>query len=253
MLKSFYYMFKTEKFWVKGLCYMGLVFISNLLTNYAQTLLPPCAKCAPPLSPVYWVCLISGMLLSLIPLGYVYSCIKSIIDSEEEVMLPFMNLKEDFVKGFKYAVSMLSLLLPLLVVVMLIIVGIAGVTLGSNLGAVISKTFLIFVILAFAFLLIGFNRLFAEEPRFSNFYRFKRVFELISTGKRRYLGYVSLICVMFIINMFLELFFGKNVALLGIGTTGALIITGILCAITGTYITFVISYLTARSIKKPEA
>ena len=48
MLKSFYYMFKTEKFWVKGLCYMGLVFISNLLTNYAQTLVPACPKCAPP-------------------------------------------------------------------------------------------------------------------------------------------------------------------------------------------------------------
>ena len=250
MKEAFTYMFKDNKFWVKGLCYLGFVFIANLLLNYAQTLLPPCPKCAPPLPWNYWVCFILGTILNLIPLGYMFTCIKAIIDQEETPVLPFINPLKDLLKGLKYSVAILIFLLPLLVVTMLIIFGITTLALGSAIGLVISKIFLISVILFVALIIIGFNWIFANKDSLINFYRFKKVFEIIGAGKKKYFGHVGMVFLMFILNMLLEMGFGYTAGLLGIGTIPGLFVVGILAAITGTYTVFVICHLTANSVKR---
>ena len=92
MKEAFTYMFKDNKFWAKGLSYLFLIFTANLLLNYAQTLLPPCPRCTVALPWQYWVCFISGTLINLIAVGYIFSCIKALVEQEENPILPLINI-----------------------------------------------------------------------------------------------------------------------------------------------------------------
>ena len=243
MKEAFTYMFKDNKFWVKGLWYFGFVFIANLMINYAQTLVPPCLRCAPPMPWYYWVCALVGPLLSLIPLGYLYTCVKALIEQNDNYVLPNFNLWKNFLKGLKYAVALLMLTIPLLLISMI------AVTISF---ARVYTLFLLIIpfalILCFAYFYIGFNWMFANKDSFITFYRFKKLFKLIGTNKKHYFMSFLVIAVVGLLNMLLEMACGATAAIFISGTVPGLIATGVSSAIIGTYTAFVICYLTAKSI-----
>lgn len=248
MKEAFTYMFKDNKFWIKALSYFSLFFTANFLLNYAQTLLPTCPRCAVSLPWQYWVLFIAGTLVNFVALGYIFSCIKTLIEQKENPLLPFVNILKDLYKGFKYAVSLILLIIPVMVIVMLLVLGIAGVTSGSIVGFILSKILYILVFLFFGFLFIGFNWLFAGNESFFNFFKFRKVFELIWADKKKYICHLLMILLVFTINIFLETGFIISSVILKLGTIGGLIFSGIFAAITGTYMAFVICKLTADSI-----
>lgn len=250
MREAFTYMFKDNKFWIKGLCYLGLIFLSNLLTNYAQTLVPDCPKCAIATPWQYWVCIVVGAIVNLIPLGYMLTCMKALIDQDETCVLPYINPLKNLYKGFKYAIALLSMLIPLFVLTLIIIAIITGITSGSVYGLIISKILLISVIIGFTIIYTGFNWMFANKDTYLNFYNFKKVFEIIKSGKKHYFLSVGLICLMFVLSSVAELIFATTAGISLIPTLYGLVIVGVLAGITTTYITFVNCYLTAKSIKK---
>lgn len=252
MKEAFTYMFKDNKFWLKGLIYLCLIFIANLLLNYAQTLLPPCPKCAPPPSWNYWVCFISGTILNLIPVGYMFSCVKTIIDSEDTPVLPYINPFGDLLKGLKYTIAMLIFLLPLLVITIIIEFGISAILQGTLAGLICTRVFLLAVIIFTASIFMGYNNMFARENSLLTFYKFKQLFSGIGSGKKRYFVNLGMLFVVFFLNMTLEMGFGRAAALANLDTFAGLITVGLLSAITGTYAIFIICHLTARSIENKE-
>ena len=249
MKEAFTYMFKDNKFWIKGLSYLCLFFTANLFLNYAQTLLPQCPKCAVSVPCQYWVCFLIGTVINFVALGYIFSCIKALIEQKENPSLPFVNVLKDLYKGFKYAISFLLLILPLMLLTVLITYAIAAITSCSFAGFIISKIIYTAIFIFLVSLFIGFNWMFANKESFLNFFQFKKVFELIGANKKRYIGHLLLILVVFIINMILETGFIVSSALLRLSTICGLVYSGIFAAITGTYAAFVICKLTADSIK----
>ena len=252
MKSAFTYMFKDNKFWIKGLIYLCLIFIANLLLNYAQTILPPSPRNAAPLPWNYWVCFISGTILNLIPLGYMFSCIKTIINTEDTPILPYINLFGDLIKGLKYSIAMLIFLLPLLVITIIIEFGISSMLQGTLIGLICTRAFLLAVIIFTAAVFMGYNNMFARDNSLLTFYRFKQLFKGIGSGKRRYFGHLGMLFLVFILNMTLEMGFGRTAALANLDTYASLIIVGLLSAVVGTYAIFIICYLTAKSIENKE-
>ena len=250
MKEAFTYMFKDNKFWIKGLSYLGLVFIANLITNYGQTFYPACPRCAVSIPWQYWTFIAIGSIINLIPLGYMYTCIKSLIDQDENPILPFVSPWENLIKGFKYSIAILLLLVPLFIVTILIIAGIASISMGSALGMIISKTIMLTAIIGFAVLLLGFNWIFANKDSFLSFYRFKEVFAIIKSEPKLYFAHLLMIGFVFIVNMLLELGFGFTAGWFHIPTIIGLFVVGLLAAFTGTYAIFVICHLIAKAVKK---
>ena len=250
MKEAFTYMFKDNKFWVKGLSYLFLIFTANLLLNYAQTILPPCPKCSVSIPWQYWIFFISGTLVNTVAIGYLFSCIKALIEHIENPVLPFVNILKDFYKGFKYSVSLLMLILPIGVALGLFMLIIALITSGSAVGLILSKTLFWIIFLFIGLLLIAFNWLFSNTESYFSFFRFKKVFELILNDKRKYIGHFLMILLVCFLNIILETVFNVSSGLLKLETLYGLALSGILSAITGTYAAFIICKLTANSIKR---
>lgn len=248
MKEAFTYMFKDNKFWAKGLSYLFLIFTANLLLNYAQTILPPCPGCAVSIPWQYWIFFIFGSVINFAGIGYFFSCVKALIEQKENPVLPFVNILKDLYKGFKYSVALLLLIVPAALLMGVFILIFAKITSGSMIGLILSKTAFWVIFLFVGVLLIAFNWLFANKESFINFFRFKKVFELIGADKKKYIIHLLMILLVCFINIILETIFNVSSGLLKLGTINGLILSGILSAITGTYAALIICKLTANSI-----
>ena len=182
MGKAFTYMFKDNKIWLKWLLFAIIMSLSKFFADYASTLLPSCRYCHVNIPVQYWIYLTIGTLISFISFGYMYSCIKKLIDSDECFVLPNIKLWDNFVRGFKYSVAFMLLFIPFtlfngLIMQLYRVFNLTGLILATIITSIIGLVFIYFI--------IGFSWIFANKPSFLCFYRFKKAFEIISQNIKR--------------------------------------------------------------------
>ena len=80
MGECFKFMFKDNKFLNKALIIFILMLISNCFVLYANTLVPidMQSNAMPPLD--FYLYLLIGSVISLLPVGYMLSCTKALIE-----------------------------------------------------------------------------------------------------------------------------------------------------------------------------
>ena len=244
MGKAFTYMFNDNKIWLKWLLFAVVMFLSKFFADYASTLLPSCRHCYVNIPVQYWIYLLIGTLVSFISFGYMYSCIKSHIDADEGFILPNIKLWDNFVRGFKYSVAFMLLFIPFSVLNGIIMqlpryYGMAGL---------ITAYITIFAIgLVFAYIIIGFSWIFANKPTFLCFYRFKKLFEIISHNAKKYSLSFLVIALVFMANVLLETILGIAIDQIKLGTIVDLLIKSALVSSASVYFVFVNCMLLAKS------
>ena len=126
MEKAFKYMFKDNMLLKKSFMVVGLLllqticpFISGVLSKFAETAMKDNL-------PASFCCLIAALIISFIGFfasilycGYFVNCIKAVSAQEDNIVLPFVNFKNNLVLGFKYMVAVLLFVLEIVGLVLI--------------------------------------------------------------------------------------------------------------------------------------
>ena len=202
MIKAFTYMFKDNRFIQKSSIYFLFLLIGTFCTNYANILLKAGGK------PVLHLVYLAGIILLLVPYGYVVSCIKALTEQKENFILPMFNVKTKVL-----AIVLLSL--------------------------VITSAVLLLI-----FYTLALNWIFANTQAITSFLQFKRAHALISQDYPRYwkgvglafgLNFVLGILLIFVLGLA-----GKNIVSIFFATLISTFLTS--------YIVFVNAMINAKSI-----
>jgi len=246
MKEAFNFMFKDNMFVKKAMTYACVAFIANFISNYANTLAP-----APNTMPSikYLLFFFVGAILMLIPSGYGMSCVKAFVEQKENYVIPFLNIKTNFILGLKLAVSII--IMSLIFGLGITITAIAFAFLFSiinavNIGSIILGIVVCAVILTVVFYSLAFCYIFATTEKFTSFIQFRTATKLIKGDLKHY----TLSTLLFI---GLSLLVGIAGAVISsllsfLGLIGLIIATLVIAIISG-YTIYLYSYLTAKSIK----
>lgn len=246
MKEAFTYMFKDNKYLEKAGVYAGLVLLANLLLNYSQTMNS---------SGIGLLLLLLGYLALFIPSGYGISCIKAIFTQDENIILPAINIKKNFILGFKIFVAgiLLGLAIGGILLAVCIIFGIIGaLTIPKDYGTeVIGLIFLIpFLILAFTIIIVylvyglAMSVIFAKKEFYTTFFKFDMANQLISQNPGKYFSSVGIYVLVFIAVIIVNTVPG--IVLNNLSSIGTIILSAIQ-AVVGAYTIFVFAYITAKS------
>jgi len=248
MKEAFTYMFKDNMFKKKAFMYFVFALIAGFIVQCANTYLPSTPKTVPPIQ--YYLLWLLGTFAMFIPQGYNLNCIRAIMEQRENPILPFMNIKNSFIIGFKFYLSLFIFMLGIVAasIVYCIIIGILS-SLHLQILSILMCLFLILFLLVFLLVFIiyipAFCCTFAKTELLTIFFRFVRVTKLIKQDIVNYFKYVGLYAVffigIFIISILISIPFQGNII-------GAFIIA-FLTSLIGAYTSFVAAYLTARAVK----
>lgn len=242
MKEAFTYMFKDNKFMQKALTYLGMVFVANIAIMFSKMFAPGCQNCTP--EPKYYLCAILGALLMIIPQGYVVSCIKSFIDQKENIVIPFLNLKKNFVDGFKYCLSILilSLVFGLSMGVMTLVIAIIASITGLKFLIVILGLVFFVLLILLMFYTVAFIWIFANKCWVTSFLKWKKAVELVSKNKKSYWMAFGFLLAIGIVT-------GLISALLPAANVVSVIVSAFIMALITSYTMFAWTYIAAKSIK----
>jgi hypothetical protein len=81
MLEAFTYMFKDNMLKKKAIMYFVFALLGNLFTQISLIFAPPARGVAAP--PQYYILSILSAVVMMIPTGYLISCIKAIMEQNE--------------------------------------------------------------------------------------------------------------------------------------------------------------------------
>ena len=254
MLEAFTYMFNDNMLKKKALTYFVFVLLANLLTQISLIFAPPARDVAAP--PQYYILSILSAIVMMIPTGYLISCIKAIMDQNENPVLPFLNVKNNFVLGFKFFINILLLSLSVGVMFVLMSVGVMFLLIlipAAILSVILPKIFLyifltiLFIItfLAIIFYSPAFYCLLAKKEWYTAFFRFVRTTKVISLDIGNYLKRFGIIILLIlaggVVSSLVNLLCPPNY----IGAT----IMAFLLSVISSYTVFVFAHLTAKSVK----
>ena len=245
MKEAFNFMFKDNMLKKKALIVLLFLFIANLLTNIASTIAPP--KGAAP-SLTYTILAILGMLFLFIPNGYGITCVKSFIEQKENIVLPFLNIKNNFILGLKQAIA-------ILIAVLLLGIGITATTIVfslifglvklESLVAIIAPILVFLVIITFVYYSLGFSYIFATTENLTSFLQFKKANEMIKPVKKQYLLTLLLMVILSIVTGIIS---AVVMSLVGnIGIVG-LVLSTLISSIVSIYFLYVYSFLVSRAL-----
>ena len=251
MKQAFSYMFKDNMIKQKALTYFGFIFIAQFLTQWADVYAPEVKGAIPPIQ--YFILFILGFIAMFIPTGYGVSCLKALIEQKENPVLPFVNIKNNFILGFKLTVSVTLLALTFMSIFAL------GVGISFIPFAVMQAVSAIFMILmlilsiplfiAFVIYSPALYTIFAKKEWFTSYFRFIKSTKLIGEGVGTYfkgLGLIILVMIAFgiingIFGMIFDIIFGKSVLF-------ALLFT-LITSVFSTYTVYVYAYITSKAVK----
>ena len=234
MIKAFTYMFKDNRFIQKSSIYFLFLLIGTFCTNYANILLKAGGK------PVLHLVYLAGIILLLVPYGYVVSCIKALTEQKENFILPMFNVKTNFVIGLKYIIAILLLSLIFGFMIGLI----CGILKAKVLAIVLLSLVITSAVLLLIFYTLALNWIFANTQAITSFLQFKRAHALISQDYPRYwkgvglafgLNFVLGILLIFVLGLA-----GKNIVSIFFATLISTFLTS--------YIVFVNAMINAKSI-----
>lgn len=246
MREAFTYMFQDNKFWQKACVYMGILFLANLLSNYAKMLSFNCTSCTVSLPPAYYITFIAGYIINLIPLGYAYSCIKSLFEQNENYVLPTMDLKKNFITGLKFLLSIGLIFIPIILVTVLIY----GIAYYNPIITVTALKFLDLVIcILFLIYFIPFMSLFAKEESIFTLFKFRTATKAILNNKRNYFIALFISILFFIANYALGVLLAYIFHTYPVAQIAEMLISVVISTVVWTYIIFVINFLVAKAIK----
>ena len=258
MREAFSYMFKDNKYKNKALTYFVFAMIANFCSIYANTFAPSCSGVGchveQTISPEAARWLFLGVIISLIPLGYHFSCIKALIEQKENFVLPNFNLIKNFVQGLKYffniilAVIVYGLGFAIVAILLAIIASLTGLkVLSLMLLAIIS----ILLFAGFSILSLAFFWIFANTGWLTTLFRVQRAYNLVKTNRSTYwlaLGLMILLGIVVglvsIVAPILGAFTGSSIA--------ASLIAAFLISILAAYTTFVSAFIIAKAVKPVE-
>ena len=225
MKQAFCYMFKDNKFYQKYLYYFILMSICTFLLTYSDykanaqlfSIQTPLMK-------------ILGTLILTIPTGYSYSCIKALISQKENFILPAVNLKKNFVTGFKFDLATLLICLPFLLIFLVL--------------AIIFPLLVICLLLVIVAYSLSFRYIFANTESITTFFQFKTSIKLVNnSGFKYWLGLLIIIILETISGVISTQLFKITHSLLYTA------VTAIISSIIASYVMFVNAYITAKAIK----
>lgn len=237
MEKAFTYMFKDNKIMNKSLILIILAFAESILN-------------------------ILGLIIAPIICGYKISCVKSIMEQSENYILPYANIKKNFVLGIKVLLSAFFGSIPY------IMIGTVLVILGINLC--IQKCFVygavLFILtglicLPYLYFSMAFERIFAKTESMFSYFQYKEAYREMSSDHSHYLLYaiampiiLAVLCgtiffVLFSLSSIIQMLLqttinAKVVSILFITIFSAVI------SIIQIYSCYYYSYLTAKCIKQ---
>ncbi len=238
MKEAFNYMLKDNRIREKAALYFGILFIANFCSICAQYISSSNNPSDMMLLKALLLSL-AGFVISLITTGYCINCIKTIVEQKENIVLPFINFKNNIVTGFKLSVSIGMLIISaILVMVPLILI---NTPLTKLMVFAVFTIFTLFLIIYS----IAFTYIFATTGMWSSFFRFKRATQMILQSKWQYWkNFLILLCIGIlsgVLSGIIAPFTDKSFA--------GMVINTMLFAIIQSYIVFVTSYLTAKAIK----
>jgi len=246
MKEAFNFMFKDNMFLKKAMVYVFVAFVANLVSNYANTL-APMPKTMPSIQ--YILFFLAGAILMLIPSGYGVSCIKAFVEQKDNFVIPFLNIKNNFVLGFKLAVSII--IMSLIFGLCITIAAMAFAFLFSlinavTIGSIILGVFVCTIILIVVFYSLAFCYIFATTEKLTSFIQFRTATKLIKNNPKHYI----LSTLVFIGLSLLVGVAGTIITsvLNSYGFIGLAIATFIIVSISG-YTVYVYSYLTSKAIQ----
>ncbi len=238
MKEAFDYMFNDNKFNQKALTYFVLAFFGTIFSNLAA--LNEKSLIMPMLTLV-------GLIIMLIPVGYVVSCIKALIEQKENFVLPIFNFKNNFILGFKFAIAtlILSLTFGLAIAILALVISFVASILKAKILVVIGALVLLIPILILAYYTLALNWIFATTEAFTSFLQFKKAAELIKKNTSHYL---KSFWTFFGVNFAVAIITGIVLTLFGRNFIGMVIATLIAAALS-TYVAFVNALITAKSVE----
>jgi len=190
MKNAFTYMFKDNMLVKKTLLLFTLVllqtsfpFISSWLSKYAGT-----SENLPAALGMLLLGLIVsllGLICSIIFCGYFVTCVKSIAAQKDNIVLPFINIKNNLILGLKYMVAY-GLFMLIVIGMFLFPLVLTAIPASRVLGIVLLVLTALFVIALLALFSIGFMGVFAHTEKLTSFIQFNKVFKLICDNKKQY-------------------------------------------------------------------
>jgi hypothetical protein len=229
----------------KAAIYCFFAFVANVFTQIGYLYAPQNKNT--PAEPIYYILSLLGFIASFIPTGYLMSCIKAVREQETNIVLPFLNIKSNFILGFKCMIGIIfmSLVFGFTYVIFLIIPAIIFALIGSKV------LFAIFVVLMSLILILlisiyspALSCIFAEKEWITSFFRYIRATKLIAQYKGNYFKYagifVLLIILLTVLNAVIQ-------TLLYFGIFGA-VLAALIISLIGSYTVFVFVYLAAKSV-----
>ena len=248
MKEAFLFMFKDNMLKQKALIYFLFAFIANFLTQWSNLFVPSGRGESAPIQ--YYILIILACVVSFIPSGYGISCIKSLLEQKENPVLPFLNIKNNFVLGFKFAVNIMLISLVFGLAILMLLFPFALI---YAFGYKILSIILLFVVVGLFVLFISFYSpvlccIFAKKEWFTTYFRFIRATKIIKQDFWKYFKYVMLfiaiMIVISVINYYLML-------LINSGIWGAALIAFVI-ALISSYTVFINAYICARAVN-PES
>lgn len=242
MKEVFTYMFKDNKFIQKAAIYYVFLLTGTFCTNYANILLKAGGK------PVLYLVYLAGILLLLVPYGYVVSCVKALIEQKENYILPMFNIKNSFVISIKYilALSVLCLVFALIMAIVVFIIALIGSILNAKLLAIVLlNSVIISAILLLIFYSLALNWIFANTRAITSFLQVRKAHSLIKQDYPRYWKSLGLFLVVGLLSGATSLSITKTASDMNLF---AVICVSLITSLIATYMAFVMSMVNAKSI-----
>ena len=109
MKEAFTYMFKDNKFAQKAAMYFCFALIASLCSEFGKYFTE--IEQTKISTPVLLLILIFSIVFGLIVNGYKILCTRAILEQKENIVIPYINVKNSLFTGFKLGVAILLLIL----------------------------------------------------------------------------------------------------------------------------------------------
>ena len=250
MRKAFTYMFKDKCFYKKALVYLVLSFLYMTFLALADmnSGTGSCYSCIQTFGALNITSLVYrglGLFFVVILCGYFLSNLEAVMKQKTNPVFPFFNLKQCFIKGFKYTIAILLTFLAfylLLLVCITICVIIPKINIISGMPVVFVSLLIFYIICynAFIYEYISTNKILT-------FFNFKKAVLLIKKSPKNYFKYWGVLVSCFILG---AIFVYIAELICGIFENRYLVmfISNLVSATLETYIAYLSCYLINKSI-----
>ncbi len=225
MKEAFYYMFKDNKI------------LEKYITIILSILIPVFATIIIKIKVVQLIIILLLIPLCIILSGYWISCVKAIVNQKQNIILPYINIKNNIVTGFKWRIAELILGLVLLG---LVLFGIGITYIIPILNYVLVPIYAVISIAVFI-LTIAFTWIFANTDDICSYIRIAKAIEYISRNKQSY--FIAVI-------LYLTINLLTNIAIKLISHNFLFLLLVVLVI---PYFIYTTAYITAKSIKTESA